>query len=91
MKFWNYLGYGVAGAVLGGVIGVMIGSFGFSLGVKMPPDISVANYREGIATELAGLLIGGLVGAVISIRVRSHSDPVVITVPNSGKHSNILV
>ena len=72
MKFWSYVGHGAAGAVLGGMLGVMIAAFGFSLVVKMPQDLSPADYSEGIASELAGLLIGGLVGAVASIRIRQN-------------------
>jgi hypothetical protein len=69
MNFWSYVGHGAAGAVLGGIIGVMIGGLSFSLVVKMPQDASASDYSQGIASELCGLFIGGIVGAVVSIRV----------------------
>jgi hypothetical protein len=37
--------------------------------VKMPQDASASDYSQGIASELCGLFIGGIVGAVVSIRV----------------------
>ena len=70
MKFWSYVGHGAAGAVLGGMLGVMIAAFGFSLVVKMPQDLSPLDYDGGLASELAGLFLGFIVGAIVSIRVR---------------------